>query len=145
MSRTRPRFHLAIPVDDLSLAAVFYGGVLGCQRGRSTAEWADWDLCGHQLVTHLVDGHNSFTESVVDGKNVPVPHFGVITTIEEFHDFANRFRQHGVDFAVEPAVRFPGEISEQWTMFLFDPAGNALEFKAFAIDSSVFANNSDES
>ncbi|MDO9408872.1 VOC family protein [Patulibacter sp.] len=138
---TPPPFHLAIPVDDLVAARDFYGGVLGLSEGRSAERWIDWDLRGHQLVTHVTGdaagrppAHNP-----VDGHAIPVPHFGVVLTIPEFHELADRLRGHDVDFVVEPYERFAGEPGEQWTMFLLDPAGNAIEFKAFRDRAQLFA------
>ncbi|GHH35992.1 hypothetical protein FHS35_005057 [Streptomyces umbrinus] len=116
-----PRFHLAMPVDDLTAARRFYGEVLGLEQGRSSDTWVDWNLHGHQFVTH------------------PVPHFGLILTVPAFQQLADRLRAAGAEFVIEPYVRFQGQTGEQWTMFLLDPAGNALEFKAFADDSQVFA------
>ena len=141
MSRTDqlPRFHLAVPVDDLDAARAFFGGVIGCAEGRSSQRWIDWDLRGHQFVTHLVPGPRQVSHNPVDGHEVPVPHFGLILTVAEFHELAERFWSAGVDFVIEPYVRFAGEPGEQWTMFLLDPAGNAMEFKAFADDSQIFA------
>jgi uncharacterized protein len=134
-----PRFHLALPVDDLGAAREFYGEVLGLEQGRSAETWIDWNLQGHQVVTHLAPGRVEAIHNPVDGHDVPVPHFGLILTIPEFKKLAERLRAADVDFVIEPYVRFEGEIGEQWTMFLRDPAGNALEFKAFADDSQVFA------
>ena len=134
-----PRFHLAMPVDDLAAAREFYGEVLGLPQGRSAATWVDWNLHGHQVVTHLAPGRVKPIRNPVDGHDVPVPHFGLILTIPEFHKLADRLRDGNVAFVIEPYVRFEGETGEQWTMFLLDPAGNALEFKAFADDSQVFA------
>jgi uncharacterized protein len=134
-----PRFHLAMPVDDLAAAREFYGQVLGLEQGRSAETWIDWNLQGHQLVTHLAPGRSRSIHNPVDGHDVPVPHFGLILTVAEFHKLAERLRAAEVDFVIEPYVRFEGETGEQWTMFLLDPAGNALEFKAFADDSQVFA------
>jgi extradiol dioxygenase family protein len=134
-----PRFHLAVPVDDLVAARRFYGEVLGLEQGRSAQHWIDWNLHGHQFVTHLAPGRSPQAHNPVDGHDVPVPHFGVILTITEFHQLADRLRAAGTDFVIEPYVRFAGQPGEQWTMFLLDPAGNALEFKAFADDSRVFA------
>jgi extradiol dioxygenase family protein len=134
-----PRFHLAVPVDDLAVAAAFYGGTLGCPRGRSSDTWADWNLYGHQLVTHLAPRHAEDSSNPVDDHDVPVPHFGLILTTAEFHAAADRLRQAGTTFVIEPYVRFAGETGEQWTMFFRDPAGNAIELKAFADDSQVFA------
>lgn len=135
----RPRFHLAIPVDDLEAAAAFYGGVLGCRMGRSAETWIDWDLYEHQLVTHLAPGSGQVATNPVDDNAVPVPHFGVLLTVDAFHALAERLRTVGTEFAIEPYVRFEGSIGEQWTMFFRDPAGNAIEIKAFADDGQVFA------
>jgi extradiol dioxygenase family protein len=134
-----PRFHLAMPVDDLAAAREFYGQVLGLEQGRSAETWIDWNLQGHQVVTHLAPGRSPAIHHPVDGHDVPVPHFGLILTVAQFHKLAERLRAADVDFVIEPYVRFEGETGEQWTMFLLDPAGNALEFKAFADDSQVFA------
>jgi extradiol dioxygenase family protein len=134
-----PRFHLAMPVDDLDAAARFYGDVLGLERGRSSDRWIDWNLHGHQFVTHLVPGRSERSSNPVDGHDVPVPHFGLLLTVERFHELADRLRDAGTAFVIEPYVRFEGQPGEQWTMFLLDPAGNALEFKAFADDDQVFA------
>jgi uncharacterized protein len=137
---TRPRFHLAVPVDDLAAARRFYGETLGCPQGREADRWVDWDLYGHQLVTHLVDGPaGSVRGDPVDDHDVPVPHFGVLLDVEAFHALADRLRAAGTAFVIEPYLRFAGQVGEQWTMFLRDPAGNALEFKAFAEDAHVFA------
>ncbi len=134
-----PRFHLAIPVDDLGAATHFYGQVLGCRPGRSTAIWADWDFRGHQLVTHVAPRPATAAHNPVDGHDVPVPHFGLVVAVDEFHDLADRLHAVGTEFVIEPHVRFAGQPGEQWTMFLHDPAGNAMEFKAFADDDMVFA------
>jgi len=134
-----PRFHLAMPVDDLGAARRFYGEVLGLQQGRSSDTWVDWNLHGHQFVTHLAPGRSQRIHNPVDGHDVPVPHFGLILTIPHFRELADRLRAAGIAFVIEPYVRFQGQTGEQWTMFLYDPAGNALEFKAFADDSQVFA------
>lgn len=136
---TRPRFHLAIPVDDLGAARRFYGEVLGCPQGREAETWVDWDLYGHQLVTHLALGARDPLTNPVDGHDVPVPHFGVLLDVGAFHALAGRLREAATAFVIEPYVRFEGLPGEQWTMFLLDPAGNALEFKAFADDGQVFA------
>lgn len=137
----RPRFHLAIPVDDLDAARRFYGDVLGCPEGRSAPTWIDWDLFGHQLVTHLgtAAGGPVAVRNDVDGDDVPVPHFGVLLDGDAFHALAGRLTGGGVRFEIAPRLRFAGEPGEQWTMFVLDPAGNALEFKAFADDAQVFA------
>lgn len=134
-----PRFHLAMPVDDLAAARHFYGDVLGCERGRSSDHWIDWNLRGHQFVTHLAPRRAETAHSSVDGHEVPVPHFGLILAIPAFHELADRLREAHTAFVIEPHLRFAGEPGEQWTMFLLDPAGNALEFKAFADDDQVFA------
>lgn len=139
-SPVRPAFHLAIPVDDLGRARSFYGGVLGLPEGRSSGAWVDWDLHGHQLVTHQVaSAPSGAAGNPVDGHDVPVPHFGLVLPVEEFHALASRLRDAGVEFVIEPYLRFAGEPGEQWTMFLRDPAGNALEFKAFRDESQLFA------
>ncbi|MGW4465137.1 VOC family protein [Micromonospora sp. NPDC004704] len=138
---TRPGFHLAIPVDDLERVRGFYGGVLGLDEGRSTDHWVDWNFYGHQLVTHVVPVVDRVDagRNPVDGHEVPVPHFGLILSIEDFHELAGRIRDADVGFVIEPYLRFAGEPGEQWTMFVRDPAGNALEFKAFRDESQVFA------
>lgn len=137
---SRPGFHLAIPVDDLDRARDFYGGVLGLPEGRSADAWVDWNCYGHQLVTHKVPAApGEAGRSPVDGHAVPVPHFGLILPTEEFHALAARLREAGIEFVIEPYLRFAGEPGEQWTMFLHDPAGNALEFKAFRDESQIFA------
>ncbi|WP_327296800.1 MULTISPECIES: VOC family protein [unclassified Streptomyces] len=134
-----PRFHLAVPVDDLPAARHFYGQTLGLEEGRSADTWVDWNLHGHQLVTHLAPARTEQIHNPVDGHGVPVPHFGLVLTVDAFHGLADRLRAADTEFVIEPYVRFAGETGEQWTMFLLDPAGNALEFKAFADDSQVFA------
>jgi extradiol dioxygenase family protein len=134
-----PRFHLAMPVDDLAAAAEFYGSVIGCERGRSSDTWIDWNLRGHQFVTHLAPARPAPIHNPVDGHDVPVPHFGLILAIPDFHALADRFRAAGTPFVIEPYLRFEGQPGEQWTMFLHDPATNALEFKAFANDAAIFA------
>ena len=133
-------FHLAFPVDDLDAARSFYAGVLGCGEGRSSDRWIDFDLYGHQLVAQLVErmppraGVNT-----VDGHEVPVPHFGVVLAMDAWRELADRLGAAGVEFVIEPYVRFEGEPGEQATMFCLDPAGNALEFKAFADPGQLFA------
>jgi uncharacterized protein len=139
-------FHLAVPVDDIDAARQFYGEVLGLVEGRSDTRWIDWNLYGHQLVTHQVgaapdsahpDDHIAGTNSV-DGHDVPVPHFGVVLPVDSFKELADKLRGSGVEFVIDPYVRFEGEPGEQWTMFFKDPAGNALEFKAFADLGQLF-------
>jgi hypothetical protein len=134
-----PRFHLAMPVDDLDAARRFYGDVLGLAQGRSADTWVDWNLYGHQLVTHLGAGAGDRVSNPVDDHDVPVPHFGVLLEVDDFHALAERVRSAGVAFVIEPYLRFEGLPGEQWTMFFRDPSGNALEFKAFADDDAVFA------
>jgi extradiol dioxygenase family protein len=131
-------FHLAVPVDDIARAREFYGGVLGLAEGRSDVHWVDWNLDGHQFVTHLAPGSGPVGYSDVDGHKVPVPHFGLVLTVERFHELAERLRAAGTTFVIEPYQRFAGQPGEQWTMFLLDPAGNALEFKAFRDPAQVF-------
>lgn len=140
MSGLRP-FHLAVPVNDIARARAFYGDLLGCPEGRSTDHWVDFDLFGHQFVCHL-DASQEIEESLcnaVDGVSVPVPHFGVILDIDDWKALRDRLRAGGVRFVVEPQIRFEGQTGEQATMFFTDPSGNALEFKAFADDSQIFA------
>jgi extradiol dioxygenase family protein len=136
---TIPRFHLAVPVNDLAEARHFYGDVLGCRPGRSSENWIDWNLRGHQLVTHLSPSISPPIHNPVDGHDVPVPHFGLILAVADFHVLAERLRAEGTRFIIEPYLRFEGQPGEQWTMFFTDPAGNAMEFKAFADDSQIFA------
>lgn len=144
-------FHLAIPVHDLAAARQFYGDTLGLAEGRSSEQWIDYNLYGHQLVVHQIErqsgpkggepgrqtdaGHNP-----VDGHDVPVPHFGVVLEMETWQHLAERLKAKGVQFAIEPYIRFQGQPGEQATLFFYDPSGNALEFKAFRdIDSQLFA------
>ena len=137
---TRPRFHLAFPVRDLAEARTFYGGLLECPEGRSSPEWVDFDFYGHQVVAHLSPGEAEHrATNSVDGEQVPVRHFGAILTLPEWHVLAGRLEDAGVKFVIEPQIRFEGQPGEQATMFFLDPSGNALEFKAFADDSMVFA------
>ena len=128
-----------MPVDDLDAACAFYGGALECEQGRSADTWVDWNFYGHQIVTHLAPERAVRIHNPVDGHDVPVPHFGLILSVDEFHHLAGQLRAADTVFVIEPYVRFEGEVGEQWTMFLYDPAGNALEFKAFADDSQIFA------
>jgi extradiol dioxygenase family protein len=132
-------FHLAFPVDDLEQARHFYGTVLGCAEGRSSAQWIDFDLFGHQIVTHLVPKAAKPHHNPVDGHNVPVPHFGVVLDWDDFHAFAAQIAAAGITFQIAPYIRFKGQVGEQATMFFLDPAGNALEFKAFFDPSQLFA------
>jgi extradiol dioxygenase family protein len=134
-------FHIAFPVDDLAAARHFYGTVLGCPEGRSAETWIDFDLFGHQIVAHYKPRADAGAahHNPVDGHDVPVPHFGVVLTLERWHVLAKRLQGAGVRFVIEPYIRFKGEVGEQATMFFLDPAGNALEFKAFADMSQLFA------
>ena len=136
----RPRFHLAFPVHDLAAARRFYGEVLGCSEGRSSDEWVDFDFDGHQIVAHLVpDDPGTAVTNSVDGKDVPVRHFGLLLGVERWHELVARLRAAECEFIIEPGVRFEGLPGEQHTCFLLDPSGNAVEFKAFADDAQVFA------
>ncbi len=133
-------FHLAFPVTSLEDARAFYGGLLGCPEGRSSSDWVDFNLYGHQIVAHLAPqeaGHRATSQ--VDGDQVPVRHFGVVLAMDEWHALAERLKSRGVRFIIEPHVRFKGEAGEQATMFFVDPSGNALEFKAFADPARLFA------
>lgn len=137
-------FHLAIPVDDLDAARAFYGELFGCAEGRSAAHWVDFDFFGHQLVCHLAPAPaGAVHHNPVDGDEVPVPHFGVVLPMDDWAALAERLRrrlpERGLAFVIEPRVRFRGEPGEQGTFFLRDPAGNALEFKAFADPARLFA------
>ena len=132
-------FHLAIPVNDLVKATDFYENTLGCQRGRASDSWIDFNLFGHQLVCHLVEGTNRANSNPVDGDEVPVPHFGVILSFNQFDTLAQQLKNKNQVFIIEPKVRFAGQPGEQRTMFLQDPSGNALEFKAFQNLDSLFA------
>ena len=133
-------FHFAFRVDDLAAARRFYGDVLGCPEGRSAARWVDFDLFGHQIVAHLApEAERARATNPVDGEDVPVPHFGVVLPMTEWKQLADRLEQTGVEFVIAPTIRFEGEAGEQATMFLRDPAGNALEFKAMADPRKLFA------
>ena len=133
-------FHLAIPVHDLAAARAFYGLLLGCPEGRSSDDWVDFDFFGHQLVTHFDPNRRSkLHHNEVDGLDVPVPHFGVVLEWSTWHRLAERMRAGGVQFLIEPGIRFASQVGEQATMFFCDPSGNALEFKAFKDPSQLFA------
>ena len=137
---TVPPFHLAFPVHDLAAARHFYGALIGCPEGRSSDEWIDFDFFGHQIVAHLDPAMKPRSHhNEVDGHHVPVPHFGVVLTMPEWEALAARVEAAGVLFGIAPYVRFKGQPGEQATMFFRDPSGNALEFKAFADDSMIFA------
>ncbi|MCW2982419.1 MAG: h16 [Solirubrobacterales bacterium] len=138
--KTSTLFHLAFPVRDIAETRRFYGDLIGCAEGRSSANWVDFDFYGHQLVAHLAPdecGHKSTSE--VDGHDVPVRHFGAILPLPEWEALAARLREAKIAFVIEPYIRFKGEPGEQATMFFLDPSGNALEFKSFADLSQVFA------
>ena len=133
-------FHLAFPVDDLDAARAFYVGVLGCGEGRSSAQWIDFDFHGHQIVAHLVPGAgNDAGRNPVDGHGVPVPHFGLVLPLDAWQSLANRLTTADTQFAIAPTIRFKGQPGEQATMFFRDPAGNAIEIKAFADIGQLFA------
>ena len=135
-----PPFHLAFPVHDLGAARAFYGGLLGCPEGRSAADWIDFDFFGHQIVAHLDPEHRPRRRvNPVDGHAVPVPHFGAVLAMEEWRRLAERLGAAGVDFVIEPTVRFAGRPGEQATMFFLDPSGNALEIKAMRDPANLFA------
>jgi extradiol dioxygenase family protein len=139
-STLRP-FHLAVPVTNLADAEAFYGGLMGCEKGRSSDHWIDWNFFGHQLVTHLVaQMPTSLDPNTVDSKAVPVPHFGVVLSMSQWQALADRMTAAHIEFVIEPYVRFKGEVGEQATMFVYDPSGNALEFKAFQDLSQLFAS-----
>ena len=134
---TAPPFHLALPVHDLTAARTFYGEVLGCSEGRSSKTWVDFDFFGHQLVTHLAT-RTPETDNQVDGRRVPVPHFGVVLSWDVWPELRDRIRDRGTPFLVEPHVRFEGQPGEQATFFVKDPSGNALEFKSFRDPAALF-------
>lgn len=133
-------FHLAFPVDDLDAARRFYGNVLECEEGRSSETWIDFNLFGHQIVTHLApEAAGIRSTNHVDADNVPVPHFGIVLPMNEWKELADKLKAKGIEFVIEPKIRFAGEVGEQATMFFLDPSGNALEFKGFNDFSQVFA------
>ena len=136
-----PPFHLAFPVHDLAAARAFWGEVMGCAEGRSSAEWVDFDFHGHQIVAHLVPGCDRRDEAhnPVDGHGVPVPHFGLVLDMASWQALADRLTAAGTAFAIAPYIRFKGEVGEQATMFFRDPSGNAIEIKAFADIGQLFA------
>lgn len=135
----RPPFHLAFPVKDLAEARYFYGTVLGCPEGRSSDDWVDFDFHGHQIVAHQCAQESDSYSNQVDGDDVPVRHFGVVLSMSEWRGLAQRLKQANVRFIIEPHIRFAGQPGEQATMFVLDPSGNALEFKAFADMQALFA------
>ena len=133
-------FHLAIPVNDLEKSRNFYKNILGCEEGRSSNHWVDFNFFGHQLVIHFKEKESDDTKTnPVDGKDVPIPHFGVILEWNDFHEFSKKLIEKKINFIIEPYIRFEGLPGEQATMFFKDPCGNALEFKSFKDPSQVFA------
>ncbi len=136
-------FHLAVPVHDLAAARDFYGTVFGCAEGRSDTEWVDFNFFGHQLVAHLDRTRSAFQRPAhsneVDGQAVPVPHFGVVLAWQDWSALADRLRAAGVEFVIEPGIRFAAAVGEQATFFVYDPSGNALEFKSFRDAAQLFA------
>jgi len=134
-------FHLAVPVHDLQLARDFYGKILQCEEGRSSENWVDFNFFGHQFVIHQTDDPSiKASTNPVDGKAVPVPHFGVVLEWDIFYALAEQVKSAGISFAIEPYIRFQGEVGEQATMFFYDPSGNALEFKSFRNFDQIFAS-----
>ena len=134
-------FHLAFTVDNLEVTREFYTKILGCNEGRSSDRWIDFDMYGHQVVAHLVDELDQVTTNAVDGDDVPSSHFGVILETEQWNQLADQLVNLGMEFIIEPHTRFKGEAGEQSTMFFLDPCGNALEFKAFKSDDMIFAKD----
>ena len=133
-------FHLAIPVNHLESNRMFYKDIIGCEEGRSSAQWIDFNFFGHQLVIHVKDKNEVSTHSnLVDGKDVPIPHFGVVLSWEDFTKLSEKLKNKKIDFIIEPYIRFKGLVGEQATMFFKDPSGNALEFKAFKNRDQLFA------
>lgn len=132
-------FHLAFPVHDLDQARHFWGEIMGCPEGRHSDRWIDFDFRGHQIVTHLAPDSGDRASNPVDGKEVPVPHFGIILEMDDWKALAQRLTDAGVAFQIEPHIRFEGQVGEQATMFFRDPSGNAIEMKAFADDAMIFA------
>jgi hypothetical protein len=141
MKKINP-FHLAVPVSDLEKARAFYRDILGCEEGRSSDQWVDFDLFGHQFVIHYkppTQMVEPLHHNPVDGHDVPVPHFGVVLDWDDFHNLAADLKSKGIRFIIEPYVRFEGQPGEQATMFFKDPSGNAIEFKSFKDMSQIFA------
>ncbi|RMG76608.1 MAG: glyoxalase [Bacteroidetes bacterium] len=133
-------FHLAFPVTDLAATREFYEGLLGCSVGRTDDRWIDFNFWGNQITAHLVDTPDSeHTANQVDGKQVPVKHFGAILDMDEWEALAQKLKNHGIRFIIEPYIRFKGQVGEQATMFFLDPSGNAIEFKSFKDPARIFA------
>ena len=137
MNKLTP-FHLAIPVNNIKKCRYFYKDILGCEEGRSSDHWVDFNLFGHQLVIHFKENNEKLHTNPVDGKDVPIPHFGVILEWDNFMKFSKHLKDKGVDFIIEPYIRFKGLTGEQATMFFKDPSGNALEFKSFKDFNQIF-------
>ena len=138
--KSLPPFHLAIPVHNLKKAHDFYGNLLNCQQGRSSSHWIDYNFFGHQLVIHLDENLKNSSFNTVDGKEIPVPHFGLVLDWTDWQSLKDKLATAKVDFIVDPYIRFQGEMGEQATMFLLDPSSNALEFKAFKDIDQLFAH-----
>ena len=138
--KSLPPFHLAIPVHNLKAAKHFYGKILDCQEGRSSDSWIDYNFFGHQLVVHLDENIKKKSFNPVDGKNVPIPHFGLVLDWTQWKSLKNKLENLNMEFVIDPYIRFKGQIGEQATMFFLDPSGNALEFKAFKNIDQLFAN-----
>jgi extradiol dioxygenase family protein len=135
-----PRFHLAFPVKELKQTLIFYRDILGCETGRSSEKWIDFNFFGHQVVAHVSpEDAGKSASNEVDGHKVPAKHFGVILEWDEWHDLVDRLNEHEQKFVIAPYIRFKGEPGEQATMFFLDPSGNALEFKAFRDENQIFA------
>lgn len=133
-------FHLAFPVKDIESTRAFFGDLLGCEIGRSTDKWIDFNFFGHQLSAHVKPEELAQANTnAVDGKNVPVRHFGAVLEWNQWHELSDKLTKHGTEFVIEPYIRFKGEVGEQATMFFLDPSGNALEFKSFKDPSQIFA------
>jgi extradiol dioxygenase family protein len=141
MEKKLAPFHLAIPVNNLEVSREFYRDILGCEEGRSSDIWVDFNFFGHQLVIHYKEEINKEVKSnPVDGKEVPIPHFGVVLSMDEFIQLSKKLKNENINFIIDPYIRFQGETGEQATMFFYDPSGNALEFKAFKNIDQLFAN-----
>ena len=142
MNSTLTPFHLAVPVNNLEKARQFYRDIIGCEEGRSSEHWVDFNFFGHQFVIHHKESvtQDDIHTNPVDGHDVPVPHFGIVLEWETFHSFANKLREKGIQFVIEPYIRFKGQVGEQATMFFKDPSGNALEFKSFKDMNQIFAS-----
>ena len=133
-------FHLAFPIKDIEETKRFYENVLGCEIGRESDAWVDFNFFGHQLSAHLKpDELTNTKKNKVDGKSVPVRHFGVVLDWEDWHSLSKKLKALKIKFIIDPYIRFEGEVGEQATMFFLDPSGNALEFKSFKDSNQLFA------